>query len=114
MVLIRWFSGLGSAGFPRHDSVRVSPDAEGHLLVELLQVRVNRAQVNYSKQAQYAEETVAEVHRLVTPKDQPEDQRLDEDEEGANVARQCVILEVYPHVLDALGVPFELAEFDDI
>ena len=39
---------------------------------------------------------------------------MDKDEERADVRCQSVILEVNPHALDALGVPFEFTELHDI
>ena len=84
-MFLNWFFFLLKASFSSHDSCRVVPDTEGYLLVELLQMRVYRTKVKHCKQAQYAEEAIAEVHRLISPKDQPEDECLDKDEERADV-----------------------------
>ena len=82
------------------------------LFIEFFEVRVNCAQVDQSERAQYQKEDVAEVHFCVLPEDNQKCGRLNEDKDGADVGSERVILEVNPHVLDSLGVPFELAEFN--
>lgn len=98
----------------RHDRVCVGSNTVGHLLVQLLKMVVHCTQVEQREQAQNEKEGVSEVELGVAVEHSKERERLNENENGADVGGQGVVLEVDSHLFDALGVPLQLAELVDV